>query len=108
MTKSLCSVLFLLHFAPLALTDVLDVGQRKEKRGEELNIVERAVFDASTITHVGGLTVECNGDLYGNGLNMESCKSALEAFPDNRKAFSFAPHGTVSEFDTPNRILSCK
>lgn len=108
MTRSLCSIPLLLHFATLVLSLVADVGQHEESRAEELELVERAVFEASAVTHVGGLTVECNGDLFGRDLDMESCKTALPAFPDKRKAFSFGPRGTASDFDTPNRILSSK
>ena len=105
MRVALCT-LFLIASARSKATDLVHWNRHST---DDNSLVERAAFNTSI--NIGGpRTVECNGDVYGNDLApiLDSCKEALDGFTDNRKQYTFGPHGTHNSFITPLRILSRK
>lgn len=87
----------LAHLLPLAIALSVDVTQGRKQTLSDRGLVRHSV---------GPLTIECDGDKYGENIQLSSCHQAFAQLSQDPREHTWGPHGSHMELITPHRILS--
>ena len=105
MIRRLSALLMVSYLIALILTSFVEVARHDSRKQIQPELSERD-STTSRSTRVGEYLIECDGALYGDDLQLESCLSAVQGMSNAQSTYSWGPRGGSTSLITPLRILS--